>query len=98
MVNGTLMAKGGQDRVNESVAPEVVGGAGAQMQGRKAPVYCDFAALGPKPGELVLHACFARGTTANQRYLGDRQRAGFTSLPSRGRPLELGWRAVTAKQ
>jgi hypothetical protein len=36
MVNGTLMAKGGQDQVNESVAPEPVAGTGARIQGRKA--------------------------------------------------------------
>ena len=90
MVNGTLMAKGGQDRINESVAAAAVAGAGAQMQRRKAPLYCDFAALGPKAGEFPLHVPFARGTKANQRYLGDPKRAGFNSMPSMGRPLERG--------
>lgn len=97
MVNGTLMAKGGQDRVNETIVPETIAGAGAQMRGRKALVYCDFAALGPKPGEFVSHPCFTRVMIANQRYLGDRQR-GVHSVPSRERPLERGRRVVTAKQ
>jgi hypothetical protein len=96
MVNGTLMAKGGQDQVNESVALQALAGAITRMPGRKPPMYWDFAALGPKPGEFVLHADFARGTTANQRYLGDQRRAGFTSMP--GMASRWGREAVTAKR
>jgi hypothetical protein len=91
MVNGTLMAKGGQDQVNESAAAlEPVAGTDAQVRGLQAPSYCDFAVPGAKPGEFALHAHFARGTKANQRYLGEPTGACLTFMPSIGRPLGRG--------
>jgi hypothetical protein len=98
MVNGTLMAKGGRNQVNESVPLEAVAAAGAQMRRRKAPLYSDFTPLGPKAGEFLLHARFVRGTKANRRYPGNPKHAGFNCTPGMGRPLERGRRAVTAKQ
>lgn len=94
MVNGTLMAKSGLDQVAESARLEAVAGTGARMRGRKAQFYCDFALLGAKPGEFPLFPFdgrFTRGTTANQRYLGDPQRLGFPSTLGMARSWERGW-------
>jgi hypothetical protein len=77
MVNGALMAKGGQHQVNESVGLRAVAGTGGQMQGRKTPVYCDFAVLGPNSGEFLLHACLARGTKANLKIFRRPTARGF---------------------
>jgi hypothetical protein len=85
MVNGTLMAKGGQDQVNESVALEPAARTVAQIRGRKAVLYCDFAVLGAKPGEFPLRALYAR--YENRRCLAIRSRLA-------SRPCVLAWHAV----
>jgi len=99
MVNGTLMAKGGQDQVYESGVLEADAGReapGRRWRTERRGCICDFFQAWPRTRRIPLAGSRCARHERESRMSSDPQHAGVTSAWSSQGPAIGG--SVTAKQ